>query len=173
MKPDWDKLMKNWNSGERSRTTLVADVDCIAGGKSLCREFGIAGFPTIKWGDPSSLEDYNGERDYESLLEFAEENLKPLCTPANLDLCDDEKKKAILDLQAIPIEELEQTVMKKKKIVRDAEIFFDNEVEKLQATYEKGEKRKDGIINEVKNSDFGLMKAVLAAAQKTAPDEEL
>ena len=30
----------------------------------------VQGFPTIKWGDPSSLEDYKGGRDYEALNIF-------------------------------------------------------------------------------------------------------
>jgi len=93
MKPDWDKLMKNWNKGDRAKTTLIADVDCTADGKDLCETIGVQGFPTIKWGDPGSLEDYEGGRDYEGLKKFAKENLKPLCSPSNLDLCDDDKKK--------------------------------------------------------------------------------
>jgi len=35
---------------------------------------------------------YKGGRDFDSLKEFAEENLGPACGPANLDLCYDAKK---------------------------------------------------------------------------------
>merc|ERR1712157_452428 len=75
-----------------SKTALVADVDCTAEGKPLCDSHGVQGFPTIKWGDPSNLEDYEGGRDFASLEKFAKENLKPMCSPKNIDLCDDEKK---------------------------------------------------------------------------------
>lgn len=90
MKPAWDKLIKAY---EGSKTALIADVDCTAAGKELCETHGVEGFPTIKWGDPSSLEDYDGGRDFNGLKKFADENLKPLCSPANIDLCDEEKKK--------------------------------------------------------------------------------
>ena len=40
------------------------------------------------------VEDYNGGRSYADLQKFAQ-GLGPVCSPANLDLCDDEKKKKI------------------------------------------------------------------------------
>merc|ERR1719379_720734 len=72
-----------------SKTALVADVDCTTAGKSLCEEVGVRGYPTIKYGDPSNLEDYKGGRTLSALQDFAKENLGPTCGPANLDLCDD------------------------------------------------------------------------------------
>merc|ERR1711871_1560655 len=75
-----------------SKTALVADVDCTASGKPLCDSNGVQGFPTIKWGDPSALEDYQGGRDFDALKKHADENLKPMCSPTNIDLCDDFKK---------------------------------------------------------------------------------
>ena len=51
-------------------------LDCTAEGEQLCKEFGIQGYPTLKWGDPSDLQDYNGGRSYEDLKQFADENLK-------------------------------------------------------------------------------------------------
>jgi hypothetical protein len=89
MKPDWDKLMTQFDG---SATQLIGDVDCTADGKPLCDANGVKGYPTIKWGDPNSLEDYKGARDLASLTKFAEENLKPVCSPANIDLCEDDKK---------------------------------------------------------------------------------
>merc|ERR1712194_976195 len=72
------------------------------------------GFPTIKWGDPSSMEDYQGGRDYDALNKFAKDNLKPVCSPSNIDLCDDAKKNEIADLQALPADELASKVEEKK-----------------------------------------------------------
>ena len=94
MKPAWDKLMDAFAD---SKTALVGDVDCTAAGKPLCDSNGVQGFPTIKWGDPSALEDYQGGRDFDGLKKFADENLKPMCSPSNIDLCDDDKKKQIKD----------------------------------------------------------------------------
>ena len=41
MKPDWDKLAKEFDG---HATTLVADVDCTAGGKPLCDKAGVRGY---------------------------------------------------------------------------------------------------------------------------------
>merc|ERR1712086_753941 len=114
-KPDWDKLMDAFADSE---TVLIADVDCTTEGKPLCEQFGVKGYPTLKWGDPSNLEDYKGGRDYKSLEKFAKENLKPICSPSNIDLCDDEKKAEI------------------EKKVEEAEAAFKEGVEALQAKYQ-------------------------------------
>jgi hypothetical protein len=74
-----------------SKTALVAEVDCTAGGKDLCSDQGVRG----KHGDPNNLEDYKAGRDYDSFKKFAEENLGPTCGLSNLDLCDDAKKAEI------------------------------------------------------------------------------
>mmetsp|Transcript_122511 Transcript_122511/g.225798 ORF Transcript_122511/g.225798 Transcript_122511/m.225798 type:complete len:175 (-) Transcript_122511:103-627(-) len=92
MKPDWDKLMGEF---EGSTTSLVADVDCTAGGKALCEKVGVEGYPTIKYGDPNDLKDYSGGRSFSDLKKFAEENLGPTCGPDNLDLCNEEDKALI------------------------------------------------------------------------------
>merc|ERR1712007_391520 len=97
MKPDWDKLIKEY---EDSKTILVADVDCTAGGKAKCDEVGVRGYPTIKYGDPDDLQDYKGGRSLADLKKFAE-GLGPQCSPANLDLCDEDKKSQIEKYKAL------------------------------------------------------------------------
>merc|ERR1711896_98028 len=116
-----DKLVKKY---EGHASALVADVDCTAEGKQLCEEHGVQGFPTIKWGDPSALEDYDGGRDFKELQSFAEENLKPLCSPANIDLCDADKKKQIEDLMALGADALDAKIEEKEKEQKDAEAHF-------------------------------------------------
>merc|ERR1711881_752989 len=98
MKPAWDRLMGDY-AGHAS--ALVADVDCTSAGKPLCDSNGVKGFPTIKYGDPGALEDYKGGRDFDALKKFADENLKPMCSPSNLDLCDDDKKAEIEELMKL------------------------------------------------------------------------
>jgi len=167
MKPDWDKLMKNWNKGDRAKTSLIADVDCTTdGGKALCEQAGVRGYPTIKWGDAANLEDYEGGRSYDDLKKFAKQNLKPRCSPANLDLCDDAKKKEIADIQALPADELTAKIDAKKKEIKDAEEHFEKSVKELQATYEKLQKDKEEAIKAVKESGLGLMQAVQSHAKK-------
>jgi len=173
MKPAWDKLMKNWNKGDRVKTSLIADVDCTAEGKPLCEQNGVQGFPSIKWGDPSSLEDYEGGRDYDALKKFAKDNLKPLCSPANVDLCDEEKKAEMAKYQAMPAEELGKAIEEKKTEMKTAEDTFTEETKKLQDTYTQLQKDKDETIAAVKKSGLGLMQAVQAHAKKSENKDEL
>eukprot|EP00980_Cylindrotheca_fusiformis_P006461 scaffold1377_cov126-Cylindrotheca_fusiformis.AAC.6 len=129
MKPDWDKLMDAFAD---SPTALIADVDCTAEGKPLCDANGVRGYPTIKYGDPSALEDYKGGRDFNSLKKFAEENLKPMCSPTNIDLCDAEKKAEIEKFQAMSAADLDAAIEEKTKMMDDAEAAFKEGVNALQ-----------------------------------------
>jgi len=173
MKPDWDKLMKQWNQGARVKTTLIADVDCTAEGKPLCERVGVSGFPAIKWGDASNLEDYKGDRTYDKLKKFAKENLKPMCSPTNIELCDAAKKKEIGKFEAMSDKELEDMIEENKSKMKTAEDYFKEAVEKLQETHQQLTKDKENTIAEVKKSGLGLMQAVLANSKKTGGKSEL
>jgi len=168
MKPAWDKLMDAYAD---SKTALVADVDCTASGKPLCDSNGVQGFPTIKWGDPSALEDYQGGRDFDSLKKHADEKLKPMCSPTNIDLCDDDKKAEIKKFQDMSADDLDAAIKEKEAESKKAEDDFKKFVEGLQKQYEEGMKKKDKAIEAVKASGLGLMKAVKAAAAKAGKDE--
>merc|ERR1719324_946331 len=168
MKPAWDKLKEF----EGSATALVADVDCTSDGKPLCEEHGVQGFPTIKYGDPSALEDYEGGRDYDDLETFAKENLKPMCSPKNIDLCDADKKAEIEKFMKMSAEDLDAEIEKKDAEFKEAEETFDAEVQKLQEKYEALEKEKTEKQAAVKASGLSLMKAV-KASKKPAGQEEL
>merc|ERR1719440_326409 len=88
-------------------------------GKSLCDKSGVQGFPTIKYGDPTDLKDYQGGRDFESLKKFADENLGPQCGPDNMDLCSDKIKKKLQDYLAMSVEKLEGKITKAQKAVEE------------------------------------------------------
>merc|ERR1711992_383238 len=111
MKPDWDKLIAAYKD---DAATLIADVDCTAGGKSLCEDVGVRGYPTIKYGDPNDLQDYKGGRSFADLKKFAD-GLGPQCGPAALDLCDDAKKKQIAEFQAMSASEREKSIAEQEK----------------------------------------------------------
>jgi hypothetical protein len=168
MKPDWDKLMEEFKD---STTQLVADVDCTADGKPLCEANGVRGYPTIKWGDPSYLQDYQGGRDFDALKKFADENLKPMCSPANIDLCDDDKKAEIKKYQDMKKEDLEKSIKEKEDEQTKVEEDFKKLVEGLQKQYQEANENKDKKLEEIKNSGLGLMKAVLATSKSEAKDE--
>lgn len=168
MKPDWDKLMAEFKG---KNGVLIADVDCTAAGKPLCDEAGVKGFPTIKWGDPDNLEDYQGGRDFKALKKFADENLKPLCSPSNLDVCDDDQKEKIQNLLGLSMEVLETQIAEGDMKIENAETFFQEELEKLQNRYQDLMTKKDDIVASVKSSGLGLQKSV-RAYRRTAQDDK-
>lgn len=150
-----------------SASALVADVDCTTdGGKGLCEEHGVRGYPTIKHGDPADLQDYNGGRTYDDLKKFADENLGPQCSPANLDLCNEEKKALIGKYMAMPDAELGALIKEKTEAMEKLEADFKEFVEGLQKQYEEGNKKKDDDIKKIKEKGLGVMKSVQAWQNK-------
>lgn len=167
MKPAWDKLMAEFKD---DKNRVIADVDCTAGGETLCSDIGVQGYPTIKYGDPNNLEDYEGGRDFDSLKAFATENLGPTCGPTNLDLCDAEKKKQVDSFIAMPMASLSTAIEEKEGEIAKAESDLEELLKSLQAQYEEGTKKKDDKKKEIKESGLGLMKSV-QAHRKTSKNE--
>jgi len=183
MKADWEKLMDEF---KESATALVGDVDCTADGQSLCQEVGVQGYPTIKYGDPSDLQDYQGGRSFEDLKAFASANLGPQCGPKYLDLCDDAKKAEIEKFSAMSAGELDAVIQegttKLETLESDFKAFVetlndqvkaagdkrDEIMPKLRAEYKTESDKKDAAVAEVKASGLGLAKAVKAFAASKA-----
>jgi len=158
IKPNWDKLVADF---EGSSTQMVAEVDCTAEGEPLCQEFAIQGYPTLKWGDPSDLQDYSGGRSYEDLKQFADVNLVPQCSIKNIDLCDDEKKAQVKKYQDMSVDELSAMAETEEKKMQAAEENFKAEVEKLHEKYGQLSTEKDDAIAGIKVAGLGLLKSVL------------
>merc|ERR1712060_120554 len=129
----------------------------------------MGGYPTIKYGDPNNLEDYEGGRDLKALQTFAKENLGPTCGPANLDLCDD-KKAQVNKFMAMSASDLKAAIKAKDDEMAAAEKELEELLKSLQAQYEAATKKKDATKKEIKESGLGLMKSVLAH-QKSAKSE--
>jgi len=162
MKPDWDKLAAAFKD---SKDVVIADVDCTAGGKSLCDQAGVRGYPTIKHGDPNDLQDYKGGRDFASLKKFAE-GLGPVCGPANIDLCDADKKAKIEEFKAMGVVKREESIKEKEQEAEKLEADFKTFVDGLQKQYQEASDKKDKDIEAVKESGLGLLKAVHAHEKK-------
>jgi len=165
MKPAWDKLMAEYKGDG-----LIADVDCTKE-QALCSQAGVQGYPTIKYGQTSDLQAYNGGRDFDSLKKFADENLGPSCGPANLDLCSAEEKAAIDAAMAKDAATLEAEIKAGDEAIAKAGTDFEAEVKKLQSAYEGLQKAKDEKIAEVKSSGLGLLKTVRAHKAKAGKGE--
>merc|ERR1712203_64285 len=110
-------------------------------------------------------------RTLKDLQTFAKENLGPTCGPANLDLCDDEKKAQINKFMAMSASDLNAAVQEKDDEMKKAEKDFEEFVKGLQASYEKASKEKDDAVAKIKDSGLGLMKSVVAHQGKAAKGE--
>jgi hypothetical protein len=168
MKPAWDGVMAEYADHP---TKLVADVDCTAEGKPLCDSNGVRGFPTLKYGDPADLQTYEGSRDEKALKKFAEEKLVPMCSPKNIDLCDDEKKKELEKYMAMDVEELKKLIDGQEDDLKKIEEEFKKSVEGLQKLYEGYTKDKEEKMAKLKDGGLGLMKSVKASRKGEAKDE--
>merc|ERR1712166_83183 len=146
-----DKLMEEY---KESKTVLIADVDCTAGGKELCNEIGVRGYPTIKFGDPNNLEDYKGGRTLADMKKHADENL---------DLCDADKKASIEKFAAMSVADLDTFIEESGTKMEAAEKDFKEFVENLQKSYEEANKKKDETVEGIKTSGLGFAKAVKAS----------
>jgi Thioredoxin len=165
MAPDWEKLSKEW---EGNAVGLVAEVDCTADGKPLCDANGVRGFPTLKYGDPAALDDYQGSRTYSDLAKFAQDNLKPVCSPTNIDLCDADKKKQIEEFMKLSDEDLDAKIKTEEEKLEKAEEEFKDAVTALQEQYQKLSQEKDDKLAEVKAGGLGLLKSVKSAKTKAS-----
>lgn len=126
MKPDWDTLATEFAD---SPSVLIADVDCTAGGKSLCEAQKVSGYPTIKTfaaGDDEG-EPYEGDRSLDALRKHAE-TLGPSCSVDNKDLCSAEDL-ATLEKYAAMSPERRKAKMTK---LRNAIVKMETEHEKLK-----------------------------------------
>jgi len=173
-----------------SETALVGDVDCTADGESLCQEIGVEGYPTLKHGDPSDLQDYQGGRTLDELKTWAKANLGPQCGPKYLDLCDDAKKAEIQKYSAMSPSDLDAFIQdgkdKMEKVEADFKEFVgildkqmeavspeekDALLETLRTQYKEKSDDKDAKVAEVKASGLGLAKSVKAAGPKVETAE--
>merc|ERR1712232_1097955 len=135
-------------------------------GKDLCEKHGVRGYPTIKYGDPAELKDYQGGRTYDDMKKFADENLGPTCGPKNMDLCDDAQKKLIAKFAKMDVDELEMQIEEKDAKITKMEAEnkktvdgMQSKVSTMQGKIEKENKKKDdAVAKEKKKSGYNYMK---------------
>ena len=162
MKPDWDSLANDYKD---SPTVLVADVDCTAGGKSLCEKHGVKGYPTIKTyrqGDTEG-ETYEGGRDLADLKKHVE-TLGPACSIDNRDLCSEEQLPLLDKYAAMSQARRDAKLNKLKNAIAKEELRHEGVQKKLQAQYEASSKALEALQEESKPK-IKMLKAATPAAQ--------
>ena len=156
-------------------TKLIAEVDCTAEeSEPLCKEAGVQGFPTLKYGNPASLSDYDSGRDFESMNDFVTNELKLSCSPDNMDLCSDEEKAAIEVVQNMAVEDLEEQIKKADEALAAADKVLEDGIEGLQEKYEAMNEAHEQEVQKVKEeNDYSMKKAVLKFKKGSTGNDEL
>lgn len=99
MKPDWDRLTETYAD---SSSVAIADVDCTSdGGREICNEAGVQGYPTINYYVDGQENKYQGPREFDGLNQFVQDNLLKACVVAEAeDSCNAKEQKYITKMQA-------------------------------------------------------------------------
>jgi len=143
MKPAWEKLGSDF---QNSASVVIGDVDCTVE-KDLCGEYGVRGYPTIKYFTGATAADgdkYEGKRDYDALKQFADESLGPSCDAGdNLGLCSDEQVAAINEAKALGLEGVTTFIDERVAEIAAAEQYAKDEIQKLQDRYQELNAEKD------------------------------
>ena len=66
----------------------------------MCSQNGVGGYPTIKVWKDGKVEDYNGSRDFDGLMDYVNENLATLCDVEKPDTCSEKAQKYITKWKA-------------------------------------------------------------------------
>jgi protein disulfide-isomerase A6 len=171
MAPAWKQLAEDY---EDSTVILIAEVDCTVE-EDLCVSHDVEGYPTLLWGDPSELSDYSGQRDYETLKEFIEENLnKEICSFVNPQFCSQEEKDVIAALEKKSAEELDKLVQEYETEAEEADALFQAEVERFEEMYAAASKEFDEKLESLKKEkNYKHVKALLAKKNLDEQKDEL
>lgn len=158
MKPDWDELEEFYKDKD---SIMIAEIDCgMDASREFCIEHKIESLPTLKYGDPDVLSDYEGSRDIESLKIFVE-LLSNFCSPSNMENCDEQSKKDIETYMKLSDEELESAIVREEELVNTVEKEFQKEVAELEKSYDILNNTKNDAITWVnKNTGLGGLRTI-------------
>merc|ERR1712048_123862 len=90
----------------------------------------------------------------------------PQCSPANIDLCDADKKKQIEEYKTLSADARETMIKEKEEAIKKVESDFKDFVEGLNKQYKEESEKKDKAMEAVKSGGLGLLKSVHAYEKK-------
>lgn len=154
--PEWAKLKHD--------EVVVAEVDCTQN-KKLCADVGVRGYPTLKHGDPSDLQDYKGERTYDALNQFLQ-TLGPPCDIDTRKHCSDKQLERLDEYEKLSVGDLDQLLKDEAKTRDEIETLFKSSVEKLQEQYNIAVQKKEDSLSELVEYETGIIKSLLAARKE-------
>lgn len=171
MKPAWDQLGAEFAN---SKTVVIGDVDCTIH-KDLCSQYGVRGYPTIKYYTGATAADgdkYEGGRDFKSLKTFVDENLGPSCDNDNRDLCDEEQVKRLDHFSAMTSAERQELITSTVAEIAETEKTFKAKLDELTKTYEQLNKDKEAKVTSLQ-PDLRIMRAIEASGAGSDGKDEL
>ena len=151
--PIWKNFAKKWN-GKTSGNEhgIIAEVDCTDkqfGGEEICARFQITGLPSLMYGEMfekssendnnsvrgSNLKEYNGDKTVQSLFDFAEKKLIPVCSPNHLMFCSELEKTRIQQYQGMSSKALSDAIDLEEKKIEYAEKKFETAFQEMNKRY--------------------------------------
>ena len=175
IKESWNELGSYYHPGvtdgdygdyiTKDKNTLIGSIDCNAN-IDLCTRFHIIGLPTILYGDASLrgiyLEEYRGDKTFTELRTFAEHELKPMCNPGRLDVCNSTTRKDMEMYMAMSYDELTAKINGMENVQNEKIQSFTNEFDTMKKEYDKMVAEKETqkltsqanirLINEIKKT---------------------
>jgi len=171
LKPTWDALASSVNVHADNEDdaglghVLVADIDCTSkGGKPLCDDYGVEGFPTLLTSDDDGdFVPYEGARSMTALKDHVM-TLRPLCSPESPLGCSPEQAQKLQGFQALEDRgELTSLIQEHEREVQRAEDRMAAQVSKLR---EKHRALKHALEQTKAKVDIATAKAVAASANR-------
>ena len=175
IKESWNELGSYYHPGladgdlgdyiTKQKNLLIGSIDCDAN-VNLCTRFNIIGLPTILHGDASLggiyLEEYRGDKTFTELSTFAEQELKPLCNPGRLNVCDSNSRKDMEMYMTMSYDELNTKINGMENAQMEKIQTFTNEFDEMKRDYDKKVAEKETaklnsqtnirLINEIKKT---------------------
>lgn len=166
MKPDWDKLGAEYNSGD---IVTIVDVDCTAKGESICQRFGVRGYPTVKYFTDKTGKtgaDYSGGRSFNDLKSFVDKTFKLPCDAKTKTGCNKQELQYLDTISGKSKEELEKELADKKA---EMQTLKDNRKaeEKEYAAQTKAWKEKENTLQKA----ISILKRLEKKGGKGGKDE--
>jgi len=170
MKSSWDELGDDFANNP---DVVIGDVDCtVKKHEKLCAKIGVEGYPTLKYFTTATSkkgESYEGEREYEALKKFADENLGPSCDNEHEDLCTEEQLATLAKYNAMTAQERKAIIKGVEAEIKAIEKGFEKAVEELQAAGEKIDKDKEEKLKTINTRELSLIKGIDAPKPPPPP----
>lgn len=161
LKPDWDALGDAYSDDSN---VLIGDVDCTGGAKSLCEQYDIKGYPTLKTFWRSFSEDYAGSRSFADLKEFADQ-MKPKCTPFDLENCSPEQKEFIEYAKSLGNKGISEKLQEMRKKITSKEEEHQTLLKTLQEQYSSSQEELQDLKNGLQK-ELIIMEMLLSDGEK-------